>query len=120
MTEEKIIVEIPLTGEVISKDPIIGNPDDPVSLLPMRIDAEMRVLSFDWEKGTAMVEIFTKKKRRRFDDAGNPLPDETDAAHEGRRIAEFAKARVITNKSTAQQYADSRKPRLKNPFKVIE
>ncbi|MBA7494202.1 hypothetical protein ES702_04775 [subsurface metagenome] len=126
-----MIVEIPLTGEIVDYDPehpqlAVGSDTDPVrpvdlrKLLPVELwDFAWRATEFDFENGMVTIETIFVKKRlvTERDTEGVPIAwrMETDLEFNQRQAASEKALRGLKKKTMGELYQITGEPGLKKP-----
>ena len=114
-------LSIPLTGRVVSYNPLIGDDNDPVR--PISIDLGCNVswtlISIDLEHDLALIDIAVEDRCQfptgKVDENNEPIMDRRVAtAKERQAFLDNAKS-LIQDKSIDRLYEQSKSARLKKP-----
>lgn len=125
MSEDKILLEVPITGTVKQVEPcILGDDNDPIRLINVKLGhISWRLIELDLDNEIMRIEAtpspITRYDTGQKDEEGKPIfaiRPATEEEKESRR--EAALDLSLSRMSKQALYALSKSPRLKNPFKI--
>lgn len=118
-----MLLSVPLTGRVISYNPLIGDDNDPVRIIDVDLgDVSWNLISIDTENDLALIEVTPAEYS---DEAAQPtgeLDGEGQPVYAKRKLTDQEKQALLDNvkakiqgKSIDDLYRISKCPRLKKP-----
>lgn len=117
-------ISVPLTGRVISYNPLIGDEVDPVRLIDIDLgDVSWELVSIDLEHDLALIEVTPADEADEAatptgetDEEGNPtMASRKLSSEEKQDLLDNVKS-MIQDKSIDQLYKQSKSARLKKPI----
>lgn len=127
MSEDKILLEVPITGTVKQVEPcILGDDDDPIRLIDVKLgNVSWRLIELDLDNEIMKIEVIssptTGYDTGQKDKEDKPIwTDRPTTPEERAELIENARNHSLERMSKQALYALSKSPKLKNPFKNLE
>jgi len=116
-----MLISIPLTGRVISYDPLIGDDDDPIRLIDIDLgDVSWELVNIDLEHDLALIDVTPADEgdfpTGKIDKEKNPIMTHRRRTNKEKQgLLDNVKS-MIQDKSIDELYRVSKSARLKKPI----